>query len=321
MARPAQAGGKLTVAETKQVLRVRGDRVAVDLDRVSGRIAVWRVDGVDLLEAGPLATAWRAPTDNDGIRVWDMQRKTPSNLMKPVTRWVNAGLHELHHAVDRLSIKAGAEGVRISARLLTWGDERKLAIVEEQDLLVQADGTLRVAHRFAVPAGLPDLPRLGVELIAPDAFEAMTWFGRGPHESYCDRKAGAPVGRYESNVRDRYLPYIMPQEHGNITDLRWLALRRPDGIGLVASVDGLIDGKATRYPDEQLTRARHTIDCAPVERVHLHLDVRQRGLGGASCGPDTLEQYRIPAGQQYHLAYRLAPLAAGEDAAAVHRRG
>jgi len=321
MARPAQAGGKLTSEESKQVLRVRGDRVAVDLDRVSGRIAVWRVDGVDLLEAGPLATAWRAPTDNDGIRVWDMQRKTPSNLMKPVTRWVNAGLHELHHAVDRLSIKAGAEGVRISARLLTWGDERKLAIVEEQDLLVQADGTLRVAHRFTVPAGLPDLPRLGVELIAPDAFEAMTWFGRGPHESYCDRKAGAPVGRYESNVRDRYLPYIMPQEHGNITDLRWLALRRPDGIGLVASVDGLIDGKATRYPDEQLTRARHTIDCAPVERVHLHLDVRQRGLGGASCGPDTLEQYRIPAGQQYHLAYRLAPLAAGEDAAAVHRRG
>ena len=321
MARPALAGDRLKVDEVKQVLHVRNGRVSVDLDRATGRIASWRVDGADLLEAGPLATAWRAPTDNDGIRAWDMHRRPHHQWLKACTMWINAGLDDLHHAVDRLSVKNSAAGVRITARLLTWGDDRKLAIVEDQDLLVQADGTLRVSHRFAVPAGLPQLPRLGVELIAPDSFEAMTWFGRGPHESYCDRKAGARVGRYASSVRDRYVPYIMPQEHGNITDLRWLALRRPDGVGLVASAEGLIDGKATRYPDQQLTRARHTIDLAPVDRVHLHLDVRQRGLGGQSCGPDTLEQYRIPAGQVYHLAYRLAPLAAGEDAAAVHRRG
>jgi len=322
VARAATGGTRLSIEETQGVLRVRNDRVELDLDRVTGRIAAWRVAGVDLLSAGPLTTAWRAPIDNDGIRAWDMQRKDPAKnpRLKPVTRWMNAGLDDLHHAVDRLSAKAGVDGVRISARLLTWGDDRKQAIVEDQELLVQSDGTLRLVHRYAVPKGLPDLPRLGVELVAPDAFEAMTWFGRGPHESYCDRKVGALVGRYDSTVRDRYVPYIMPQEHGNITDLRWLALRRPDGVGFVASAEGLIDGKATRHPDQQLTKARHTIDVAAVDRVHLHLDVRQRGLGGNSCGPDTLQQYLIPSGMDYRLAYRLVPLAAGADPGLVARR-
>jgi beta-galactosidase len=319
VARAPARGARLSVAEADGLLRVRNDVVELDLERASGRIAAWRVAGVDLLLAGPLATAWRAPTDNDGIRAWDMQRKDPSPWLKPVTRWVNAGLDGLHHALERISTRSGPDGVRIAARLLSWGDDRAQAIREERELLVRADGALHLVHRFAVPKGLPDLPRLGVELVLPDAFEAMTWFGRGPHESYCDRKAGAPVARYDSTVRERYVPYIMPQEHGNITDLRWLALRRPDGVGLVAVADGLIDGKATRYPDAMLTRARHTIDVAPVDRVHLHLDVRQRGLGGNSCGPDTLQQYRIPSGQGYRLAYRLLPLAAGADPALAAR--
>lgn len=321
-ARPIAGGERLAVDRSGSRLRVGNGRFTVEVERATGRLAVWRVDGVDLLEAGPLATAWRAPTDNDGIRAKDMQPKDPvtHRRLKPLTRWVNAGLDRLQHAVDRLTAAPDQDAVRISARLRCWGSDRRLAIVEDRELSVHPDGTLDLVHRFRVPSGLPDLPRLGVELILPDPFESMAWFGRGPHESYVDRKAGAPVGRYASTVRDRYVPYIMPQEHGNITDLRWLALRRPDGVGLLVSAEGVIEGKATRHPDDQLTRARHTIDLAPVDRVHLHLDVRQRGLGGGSCGPDTLEQYRIPGGQAYRLAYRLAPLARGADPAAVHRR-
>ncbi|MBA3684602.1 MAG: beta-galactosidase, partial [Planctomycetes bacterium] len=263
----------------------------------------------------PRLTAWRAPIDNDGVRAWHFKPGDAPAL----SRWVKAGLHQPTRALDRLTARLIDGRVHLVVRTRLWGAERAQAIVEDQDLVVTGDGTLTCAHRFTVPAKLPDLPRLGVELIAPDAYEALTWFGRGPHESYCDRKAGALLGRYASTVTDQYVPYILPQEHGNLTDLRWMAIRAPNGAGLLASAIGTIEGKATRYRDDDLTKAWHTVDIAPDRQVHLHLDVRQRGVGGASCGPDTLEQHRVASGQSYRLAYRLIALAKGEDAGERHR--
>ena len=179
-------------------------------------------------------------------------------------------------------------------------------------------------HVFTVAKGLPDLPRLGVELEIPEGFEHLEFFGHGPHESYNDRLAGAAVGRYATTVTDRYVPYIMPQEHGNIAGLRWLALRsahgKNKGRGLLATADGMIEGKASHYSDLEQTKAFHPTDLKPSASTHLYLDVRQRGLGGASCGPDTLERYRVHSGQDYRLAYSLVPLAAGDDAGLMHRR-
>jgi beta-galactosidase len=169
-----------------------------------------------------------------------------------------------------------------------------------------------------VPEALDDLPRLGVAFTCPPGFDAMEWFGCGPGESYSDRCLGTPVGRWTSTVAERYVPYIMPQEHGNIHALRWLALRRRDGVGLLASAAGLIDGKATQVTDACLSAARHTTDVVVDPRTRLHLDVAQRGLGTKSCGPDTLECYRIRAGA-HRLAYRLMPLAKGDDAGILHR--
>lgn len=316
----ARTGAKLAVEAGKDAIAVRGERVELVVDRASGRIAGWAVDGVQRLQVGPQATCWRAPMDNDGIRKWDMQKKE-GQWIRPLVRWMNAGLDRQNRALEALTVKPVAGGAQLRARLLLWGDDRKQAIVEDQEVLIGLDGTLAFRHAFAVPQALPDLPRLGVTLIAPDACEALEWFGRGPHETYCDRQAGAWVGRFAANVADRYVPYIMPQEHGNVTELRWLALRRPDGAGLLASADGLIEGKATRYSDEALTKAWHTVDVAPEKRVLVHLDVRQRGVGGMSCGPDTLEQYRVASGRTYRLGYRLLALAKGVDPAALHRGG
>jgi beta-galactosidase len=203
-------------------------------------------------------------------------------------------------------------------RVVATGANPDLALVDEQQIEVRPDGSLAFAHRFHVPPGLPDLPRLGVSLVLPAGQERLSYFGRGPHESYCDRKLGALVGRYETTVAEQYVPYIMPQEHGNKTDLRWLSLRDESGQGILASAHSLIEANVSHLSAAELTRALHTLDLTPQAETFLHLDVMQRGLGGASCGPDTLEQYRIMPGD-YTLAYRLIPLEAGDDPALLHR--
>jgi len=138
------------------------------------------------------------------------------------------------------------------------------------------------------------------------------WLGRGPHESYVDRRAGARLGLHRGTVEEQYVPYIVPQEHGNKTDVRWLALESASGAGLLIVARGLLECSASHHTANDLYRAAHTHELERRPEVFVHLDHQQRGLGGASCGPDTLPEYRIRAGT-HRFGYRLRPYRVGAE--------
>ena len=92
-------------------------------------------------------------------------------------------------------------------------------------------------NQVVINNSLNDLPRIGISLQLKKGFEQFEWFGNGPHESYCDRMAGVRVGRYKSNVNDQYVPYIVPQEHGNKTGLRWMVLEDKKNYSLIEIKD------------------------------------------------------------------------------------
>jgi len=140
----------------------------------------------------------------------------------------------------------------------------------------------------------------------------MMWYGRGPHESYVDRKVGAAVGLYSGSVDEQYVPYIMPQENGNKTDVRWVALRNDQGIGWLATGRQLLEVSASHFTAEDLYRALHTNELSRRDSIAFNLDLKQCGLGGASCGPGTLAQYLIPPGT-FSFGVRLCPIAADQD--------
>jgi beta-galactosidase len=153
--------------------------------------------------------------------------------------------------------------------------------------------------------GLPFLPRIGLQLRLPGGFEQLTWYGRGPHETYVDRKEGAPVGVYTGSVDEQFIPYIVPEENGNKTDVRWVTLTNPQGVGLHASGDRLLEVSAHHYTPEDLTEARHPYELKRREEIVLHLDYGQSGLGSASCGPGRLEKYKLqPEEIRYQLRLR-----------------
>jgi beta-galactosidase len=166
-------------------------------------------------------------------------------------------------------------------------------------------GELEVENVVKIGNGITDVPRVGVSLTLAAGLENLEWFGRGPWENYSDRKASAMVGRYQSTVSDQYVPYIMPQEHGHKTDVRWLSLTNVRGRGLKVIGHPTLEFSASHFSDGDLFHARHTIDLKPRPEVILNLDAAHRGLGTASCGPDTLEQYRVLA-PEYRFTYRLA---------------
>ena len=297
-------------------------RLQVRLSRETGSLTELIVDGCPRIVFGPELSLWRAPIDNDGIKLRDMRHGIEETEYKrQLSRWVDAGLNQLIRRVEDCTVEPLTEGaLLICISAVAFGLDPKKPVREFRELLLRPNGELSCRHHFEVPVGLPDLPRIGLRYRIPNALERLEWFGRGPHESYCDRQESALVGRYESTVSEQYVPYIMPQEHGNKTDVRWLALRDENGRGIVVSVRGRLEANASRYSAEQLTAARHTNELKPEDQVYLHLDAKQRGLGGNSCGPDTLLPYRVTAGN-YDLSYRLLPLEPREDPALLHRRG
>jgi hypothetical protein len=111
-------------------------------------------------------------------------------------------------------------------------------------------------------------------------------------------------------VDEQYVPYIMPQENGNKTDVRWAALSNADGHGLLVSGEPLLEVSASHYTAADLYRALHTPDLVRRPEVYLNLDLMQSGLGGNSCGPRTLDKYLVwPGEHRFSLLFR--PFGAG----------
>jgi hypothetical protein len=181
----------------------------------------------------------------------------------------------------------------------------------EYTYTIYGSGDVVVDTHVVPGSDLPFLPRIGLQMCLPGQYDGFSWYGRGPHESYVDRKLGARVGVYSGTVDDQYVPYVMPQENGNKTDVRWVALADEGGVGLLAVGMPLLNVSAHHYTTEDLTRATHTYELERRDDVTLNLDYAQGGLGNESCGPGVLPQYLLQP-QEVRFRLRLRPFAAGD---------
>ena len=223
-------------------------------------------------EIEPRVTIWRAAIDNDGFKNMPEIRGFGESLR----RWQLQG-------VD----------VR-DAELVKHSTTRS----------VDPDGSVSFRHVIDVPRDLDDIPRVGVVLDAPSRFTRVRWVGEGPHECYPDRRSSAMFGTWEADPDE--LPYLVPQEFGLRTNCTRLVLIDPrTGDELV--IDSLASPfhfSATWYTAADLFAASDRTELVRRDHLTVHIDAAHRGLGTASCGPDTLPRYRITPGR-YTLAYRL----------------
>jgi beta-galactosidase len=138
----------------------------------------------------------------------------------------------------------------------------------------------------------------------------IEWFGKGPFENYIDKRYGADVGVYNFPIRDFMENYVVPQENGNRTDVRWLFASNPktkDGLLIVA--DSLLSMSAWPYAQENIQNAKHTNKLKDAGYITLNIDLIQMGVGGNDSWSDVaapLEQYQVKA-QPYHYSFYIVP--------------
>ena len=120
------------------------------------------------------------------------------------------------------------------------------------------------------------------------------------------------VGVHRELIRPENMPYVMPQEYGNKTDVRWAALANPAGIGLAVFGMPLLQISAHPFDTRSLEEAMHTFTLLPKPNITWNLDFEVCGLGNGSCGPGTLPQYEVqPKPAAYAL--RLRPICPEDD--------
>lgn len=156
--------------------------------------------------------------------------------------------------------------------------------------------------------GLPPLPRFGVVLRMPDAYDRFAWFGLGPHECYADRKESGKLGLYEGTIEEQFVPYIKPQENGNKADVRWATLSNAAGQGLRFAGEPRFDMSAHHYATDDLATATHAHLLKRLNETIVKIDAAQSGIGNHSCGDaPTLDAYLLKP-QAMKLCVRLSPL-------------
>jgi len=148
-----------------------------------------------------------------------------------------------------------------------------------------------------------------MQMAVPDRFNKLTWLGRGPHETYWDRKTGAAFGLYSGHVNEHVHRYVRPQENGNKSDVRWMALTDREGVGLIAVGMPTIDISAWCFTMRDLEKAKHIHELPQRDTITVNLDYKQMGVGGDdSWGARTHPEYTLPA-KSYHYRLRLMPYA------------
>jgi beta-galactosidase len=297
--RSARSEEQLDFAEHQDTFVVRGKGFSVALNRKEGALTSLSVDGVELLASGPRLSVWRGATENDGYRYGGA-----SMMERALGRWIEAGLDNLKRTVESTRAAINRDGtVSLHVRCRAVGSKPEYWFDHEQVYVVAAGGGITVRNVLTMGKKVPDLARVGVRLATQEGFENLSWYGRGPHESYWDRKVGAAVGLYRARVDEQLVPYVMPQESGNHCDTRWFVLDN-GSVGLVGAGMPLVEFSALHYTAHDLYQAKHLTDLRRRKETFLHIDVHQRGVGSATCGPDTLPQYRLPAGT-YRFGYKL----------------
>ena len=182
------------------------------------------------------------------------------------------------------------------------------AIVWKQNISLVNTGEIMFENHLSYNEDLPSLPRVGVNFSLVPGYESLEWLGRGPHENYSDRKAGAAIGLYASTVDEQYVPYILPQAHGNHTDVSWFSLSNgPRKLEFRASKT--FDFSVSHFTQDDLFRSYHTHELKKHKKATtwVQIDHLQRGVGSGSCGPQTREDYCIKPGK-YSFSFSLRVL-------------
>lgn len=283
------------ITENEEVIQLTGSNFTYSFSKKTGNLNSIVFGGTKLLKEEMNLNVWRAPLANDidGWTNWQSGlSRTPGMGPGQSNAWFAHGLDQMTTKADRINWTRNSGEIKLVIESHTSNNDLSTSFENRFEFTISGAGKLTVDHTVTPCGKMPEwLPRVGVQLVLNQSFDQVKWYGRGPFETYPDRKTGAKTGTYSGSVVEQYVPYLIPQENGNKTDVRWTTLQNAQGTGLKISSSEAFNFSAQNVQSDNLSRAWYPFQLKPFDGVTLNLDYALSGVGCTAIS--VLNKYRV----------------------------
>ncbi len=281
---------------------VTGKNFRVAFNKKTGALSSFQFKNKELLTSDVIPNFWRVPTDND----------EGGKKHSYAQGWRDAGLDSITIVPEQMMaelIHPQVARIKIKNKILL----RTGSITQVSIFTVYGSGDIHVENSFTTEDNLPPLARVGFQFVLPAGFSNIKWYGNGPLENYEDRKESSFAGLYKGSVKEQHFPYVMPQETGNKTDVRWMLLSSKDGTGLLALGEPYLNINVQDYSLAALNEAKLTHGLIRGDNTYLHIDFKQMGLGGDDSWSRRVHPEYLLNEKQYKYSFRLKAISKNQD--------
>lgn len=284
-------GTALKYDKTGDTVRITGENFEYAFYK--GEPYSLKKNGIEYLCEKVAQNYYRALTDND---IDYLNFAPPVIAAHPLYFWKVATMKA---STGKVLVYPYQDKVTIEVNLRTAGiKDGKITYV------IYPDGVIDVKHEGKAMA---DMLRFGMRFVLDKELDNVKWYGRGPQETYCDRKTGAKIGVYEKSVKDLEHHYMRPQENGQRTDVRSLTLEGGGkSISFTKKGNTPFCFTAHNYSVFDLDEAKHIHSLEDKAFTEVCIDLMQRGVGGDQPGSASLrEPYIMHSGKVYSYEYSI----------------
>ncbi len=282
---------KMILNEKEHNWMIFGEHFEIVFSKNNGALQTY-ISGNDTIICQPLLPNFTRPLTSNDKRGWKSHKK--------LKVW-----YEASSRLTSMTCEKKDNMVAIYSRYTIIEDKAEVDISYH----VYLNGAVHVQYQLTVTDSLPNIPKVGMTCGVNNQYRQVAWYGRGPWENYTDKCSGAEVGLYQLPLIQFMEPYVKPQENGNRTDVRWMALSNNiKGVMIIA--DSLLSMSVWPYTAEMIEAVRHTHELEETSFITLNIDLKQMGVGGNNSWSDVsapLEKYQVPA-RNYQYSFWIHPV-------------
>jgi len=282
----------ISVQKFEKEITVSGKDFTITFSKGNGALVSYKLKYEEQIFSPMLPHFTRPLTDNDR-RGWK-----PQNILK---EWYEA-TPELRSIQVH---EAGSGLLKVESEYSIIEGQASVKIV----YLVNGDGVIKISYELFAGEDLPNIPKVGLQCGIKNDYRSITWYGRGLYENYIDRRVGFDAAIYSLPITQFMEPYVMPQENGNRTDVRWMFLSDENNQGMLIVADSLLSMSALPFTEGNINEAKHTNELKEAGFVTLNIDLIQMGVGGNDSWSEVaqpLEQFQVPV-KNYKYSFYLFP--------------
>ncbi|SDT16499.1 beta-galactosidase [Mucilaginibacter mallensis] len=290
----------LQLQENTDAYVMSGKNFKVIINKNNGALSSYISNGQEQVYAPLLPHFTRPLTDNDR-RGWKSNKKLKPWYVDSV-KLKNVSSQKLNNGL-----------IKITSNYTLINDSAAVQV----NYIINGNGIVKVNYALSTQPGLPNIPEVGMQCGIKRSYDNISWYGRGLYENYVDRRTGFEAGIYSQPINEFNEPYVVPQETGNRTDVRWMYLSDKNASGFLVVADSLLSMNAWPYTEKNIEAVKHTNKLKDAGFITLNIDLLQMGVGGNDSWSDVgapLDKYQIPA-KAYNYSFYLLPCAANAEKA------